>query len=73
MKSILLPDEVYELAVELAAQDHVSVDRLVAAVVSEHVSDWSRAQKRASQGSLEKLKQVLAKVRDVPAEAADQL
>jgi len=73
MKTILLPDEIYERAEELATQDHVSVDRLVAAVVNEHLSEWARAKQRASQGSLERLKRVLAKVRDVPAEAADQL
>ena len=73
MKTILLPDEIYDRAEELAAQDHVSVDRFVAAVVNEHLSNWSRMRERAAQGSLEKLKQVLAKVRDVPVEAADQL
>jgi hypothetical protein len=32
MKSIQLPDEAYERAVALAETDHVSVDRLVAAL-----------------------------------------
>ena len=73
MKSILLPDEVYERAAELAAIDHISVDRLVAALVSERVGEWSRLQERAARGSVEKLKRVLAKVSDVPAEAADRL
>lgn len=72
MKSILLPDDVYERAAELAAQDHVSVDRLVAALVKQHVGDWSRVQERATRGSVEKLKRVLVKVKDLPVEAADQ-
>ena len=42
MKNILLPDEIYERAAELAAIDHISVDRLVAALVSERVGEWSR-------------------------------
>jgi len=73
MKSILLPDDVYEQAVALAERDHVSVDRLVAALVSEHIGEWSRLQERAARGSLDKLKRVLAKVSDAPAEAADRL
>ena len=73
MKSILLPDDVYEQAAALAERDHVSVDRLVAAPVNEHVSEWSRLQERAARGSLEKLKRVLAKVSDATPEAADLL
>lgn len=73
MKSILIPDEVYERAAELAEQDQVSVDRLVAAVVNRHIGDWSKIRERAARGSVEKLKRVLAKVKDLPVEAADQL
>ena len=73
MKSIQLPDDLYQRAAELAEVEHVSVDRLVAALVNEGVGDWSRVQARAERGSLEKLKRVLSKVRDVPAEVRDQL
>jgi hypothetical protein len=73
MKSIQLPDEVYQRAVELAEADHVSVDRLVAAIVNERASDWSKLQARASRGSIEKLNRVLAKVGDAPPEAMDRL
>ncbi len=69
----LLPDEVYERAAELAKPEHVSTDRLVAAVVNRHVGDWSKMRERAARGTVEKLKRVLAKVKDLPAEAADQL
>jgi hypothetical protein len=73
MKSIQLPDEVYERAAKLAAEDHVSVDRLVAAIVNERASDWARLQERAARGSLDKFNAVLAKVRDTVPEAADRL
>jgi hypothetical protein len=46
----------------LADEDHVSVDKFVAAVVSERIGDWSRLQARAARGSLEKFRQVLSKV-----------
>ena len=50
-----------------------SVDRLVAALVNEGVGDFARVQARAERGSREKLKRVLSKVRDVPADVRDQL
>jgi len=73
MKSVQLPDDLYQRAAELAEVDHVSVDRLVAALVTEGVGDWARVQARAERGSLEKLKRVLSKVNDVPPETRDQL
>jgi predicted DNA-binding ribbon-helix-helix protein len=73
MKNVQLPDDMYDRLEELASQDHVSVDRLVTMLVSERVSEWSRLRGRAARGSVEKLQQVLAKVSDVPAEAADRI
>ena len=72
MKTIQVPDEVYQRAAKLAELDRVSVDRLVAALVNERVGEWSRLQARAARGSVEKLKQVLSKVGDGPVEAADR-
>jgi hypothetical protein len=73
MKSIQRPDDVYQRAAELAEADHVSVDRLVASIVNERVSDWAKLQARAGRGSVEKLRNVLAKVSDPPPEAMDRL
>jgi predicted transcriptional regulator len=73
MKTIELPDDVYRRAQELAELNHVSVDRLVAELVSDGADDWIRLQARAGRGSIEKLQRVLSKVRDAPAEAIDRL
>jgi hypothetical protein len=73
MKNIQLPDDVYRRAADLAEVDHVSVDRLVAAIVNERARDWSNLQARAARGSLDKLRRVLAKVSDAPPEAMDRL
>ncbi|MGA9071191.1 MAG: hypothetical protein WB424_13095 [Terracidiphilus sp.] len=73
MKSVQLPDDVYRRAADLAVIDHVSVDRLVAAIVNERARDWSNLQVRAARGSLEKLQRVLAKVSEAPPEAMDRL
>jgi hypothetical protein len=73
MKSIQLPDDVYQRAAELALVDHVSVDRFVAAIVNERADDWSKLQARAARGSLDKLRNVLSKVGDTAPEAMDHL
>lgn len=73
MKTIQLPDEVYQRAVELAEIDNVSVDRLVAAIVNEQAGDWSKIRKRAARGSAEKLKRVLSKVSEAPPDPMDRL
>ena len=73
MKNVQIPDDVYQRAAELAESDHVSVDRLVTALVNEGVGEWSRVQSRAARGSLEKLRHVLSKVSDSPADALDQM
>jgi predicted DNA-binding ribbon-helix-helix protein len=73
VKSTQLPDDVCQRAAELAEADHVSVDRLVAAIVNERASDWAELRARAARGPLEKLRNVLAKVSDGPPEAIDRL
>ena len=73
MRNVLIPDDVYGRLEELAAVDHVSVDRLVVAMVNERVGEWSRLQERAARGSIDKLKRVLAKVSDAPPVEADRI
>ncbi len=73
MKTIELPDDVYQRAEELAELNHVSVDKLVAVLVGEGADDWLRLQARAGRGSIDKLQQVLSNVSDAPAEAIDRL
>jgi len=72
MRNVQIPDELYERAAQLAERDHVSVDRVVAALVSEAVSDWDRVQERAGRGSLTRLRALLERAPDVPASADDQ-
>jgi hypothetical protein len=73
MKTIELPDDAYRRAEELAELNHVSVDKLVAALVGDGADDWFRLQLRARRGSIGKLQHVLSKVSDAAAEARDQL
>ena len=71
MKNVQLPDDIYDRAAQLAERDHVSVDKLVAALVSEHATEWERLRLRAERGSVDRLKAVLAKVSDSPPEPID--
>jgi len=73
MKSIQLPDDIYQQAAQLAEQDHVSVDRFVAAVLSESARGWNRLKQRSNRGSLERFHEVLAKVGDAPPAEEDRL
>jgi hypothetical protein len=73
MKNIQLPDDVYEQAAQQAAQDHVSVDRFIAAVLNERAKDWSRLQERSRRASLDQFNHVLSKVSDAPPAEEDQL
>jgi hypothetical protein len=73
MKSIQLPDDIYKQAAELAERDQVSVDKLVAALVHEHASEWERLRARTARGSVDKLKAVLAKVSDSQPEQFDRI
>ncbi len=73
MKTVQLPDDLYQRAAELAKSDHVSVDKLVAALVNEGVCEWSKLQTRANHGSVEKLQRILSKVSDAAPEPIDQL
>jgi len=73
MKSIQIPDDLYQKAAALAARDHVSVDKLIVALLLAHAAEWQRLQARADRGSLARFQTVLGKVSDTPPDAADRL
>jgi hypothetical protein len=73
MKTVQLPDDLYQRAAKLAELDHVSVDKLVAALVNDGVGEWSKLQARANHGSVKKLQRVLSRVSDAAPESIDQL
>lgn len=73
MKSVQIPDDLYEKAEKLAEADNVSVDRVVASALSAKIADWSRLRARAERGSMQKFRRVMAKVSDAPPVPEDQL
>lgn len=73
IKSVNIPDDVYQRAAELAERDQVSVGKLLAVLILQHAREWTRLRARAERGSLEKLRSVLQNVSDAPPEPFDQL
>jgi hypothetical protein len=60
--NVTFPDSVYRQITELAERQQVSVERMVAAALTEQLSGWNRVRKMAEQGSCELFVAALDKV-----------
>lgn len=60
--NVTVSDTVYRQIAELAAQQQVSVERIVAAAIVEQLSGWSRVERMAELGSRERFLAALDKV-----------
>lgn len=71
-----IPDSLYKQVEQLAAQENISVDQLVAIALAAQVSAWQTKDylaKKSGQGGWEKFLQVLSKVPDREPEEYDKL
>jgi hypothetical protein len=73
MKTVQIPDDLYQRASQFAERDQVSVDKLVATLVYESLSDSERIQELAKRGSLEKFREILSRAPDAPPVPGDEL
>jgi hypothetical protein len=71
--NVTVPDTVYRQIAELAARQHVSMERIVAAALAEQLSGWSRVERMAELGSRERFLAVLDKVPSVEPAPEDRL
>ena len=74
--SLRLPESLHKQARELAKQEGVSINQLVATALAEKMAALMTTEyleKRAEQGSREKFERALGKVSDVEPEPQDQL
>ena len=71
--SVSIPDELYQKAVAIAEENHVSVDEVFASAFIEQLAAWERLRRRAARGNHEKFLAVLDKVADVEPEEYDRL
>jgi hypothetical protein len=60
--TINVPEELYQRAKQIAAQENVSVEELFASALEERVLEFERLKERASRGSYEKFRRVMAKI-----------
>jgi hypothetical protein len=70
--SVKVPEELYQRAVEIANEQHVSVDEVFASAFIEQLSVWERLQQRAARGSREKFLAALDKVPNVEPDDYDR-
>jgi len=71
--NVTVPDTVYRQIAELAAQQQVSVERIVAAALAEQLSGWSRVEGMAQLASRERFLAALDKVPAVEPAPEDRL
>jgi hypothetical protein len=57
-----VPESVYRQIAELAARQHVSVERIVAAALAEQLAGWTHVEKMAERGNRERFLAALDKV-----------
>jgi len=60
--TINVPDEIYRLAVEVAAVEKVSIEELFASAFEERVLEFERLREKAAKGSFEKFLRVMSKI-----------
>jgi hypothetical protein len=74
--ALRLPDSLHQYAKQLAAQDDAPLNQFIVTAVAEKISALRTEaffQERAALSSPAKLKRVMAKVRDMPPRAGDEL
>ena len=73
--SVRLPDSLHKMAKDIASEDHVSMNQLIASAVAEKISALSTEKylnERAQRASAEKFRAALAAVPDQAPESFDQ-
>jgi hypothetical protein len=60
--NVTVPEPMYRQIAAMAARHQVSVERIIAAALAEHVSRWARVEQMAERGSRKRFIAVLDKV-----------
>jgi hypothetical protein len=60
--SVKIPEELYLRAVQVAAEENISVDDLFAAAFEHRLLEFERLKEKSSRGSYERFVRVMAKV-----------
>ena len=73
IRNISLPEEIFRKAEELAAREHVSLEELVSAAVSEHFAGAEYLRRRGERASAERFRAALDQIPDTEPEPHDRL
>jgi hypothetical protein len=71
-KSIAVPENLYNRAAELAAEDHVSVDELVSALLASRLASREYIESKADLFDRQEFERALAEIPDVEPEPHDR-
>lgn len=72
-KTVLLPDDIYDKAAELAQADRVSINDFVSAALADQLAAKEYLRQRASRATRERFLDALDRIPDVEPEDFDQL
>jgi hypothetical protein len=72
-KIIAISEELYNKAAELAARDHVSVEKLVSAILANRFASRAYIEARAARFSREEFDRALNEIPDVKPEDCDRI
>ncbi|MDX2267499.1 MAG: hypothetical protein NW208_05295 [Bryobacter sp.] len=68
-----LPQELYEQAARIAAEQHLSVEGVLAVAAADHIAAWQHLQSRARRGDREKFLAVLDTAPNAPAQVPSEV
>jgi predicted P-loop ATPase/GTPase len=71
--TIIVSEELYRRAVDIAAQENVTIEELFASAFEERILEFERLRERAARGSYEKFLKVMDKVPAVEPADYDRL
>ena len=72
-RTVILPEELYNKAAELATRDHVSVDEFISAALADQVAGREYLERRADRFSRERFESALAEIPDREPEESDRI
>lgn len=73
MRAISLPEEIFRQAEEMAAREHVSVEELVSAALSEQLAGAEYLRRRGERATVERFRAALGQIPDAEPEPHDRL
>ena len=71
--NLILPDSLYKKAMEVAAREQISVERVVYSALAEQLNALERLEERAARSNEDRFRAALAKIPDVEPPEYDRL